>query len=150
MTAIWLGFSPEELSPFPQLQGEFDIDIPGETRLPSWTIEATVAPREKMPESLDSGKIDGFMACFDKDKVGGKIKVRARRRGDRFQPLGMSYPKKVGEFMLDARIPKAWRERIPIIYSPQQIIWVAGWRIDERVKVTESTRQVLCLKMTKE
>ena len=64
--------------------------------------------------------------------------MRARQRGDRFQPLGMGQLKKVGEFMLDAAYPKAWRDRIPIIYSPQQIIWVAGWRIDERVKVTKA------------
>ena len=72
--------------------------------------------------------------------------VRSRQPGDRFQPLGMSQPKKLGEFMIDAKIPHAWRERIPVVYSPQQILWVVGWRIDDRVKVTQDTRRVLCLK----
>lgn len=143
----WLSFSPDELVPFPQLQGEFDIIVPGETRVSGWTVEATVVPREKMPENLVAGETGIISACFDKDKVNGIIKMRARQRGDRFQPLGMSQLKKVGEFMLDAGIPKAWRNRVPIICSPRQIIWIAGWRIDERVKVTESTRQVLRLKM---
>jgi len=58
----------------------------------------------------------------------------------------MSQPKKLGEFMIDAKIPHAWRQRIPLVCSPQHILWVVGWRIDDRVKVIDSTRQILCLK----
>jgi tRNA(Ile)-lysidine synthase len=58
----------------------------------------------------------------------------------------MSQPKKLGEFMIDAKIPRAWRQRVPVVCSPEHILWVVGWRIDDRVKVTENTRQVLCLK----
>ncbi len=71
--------------------------------------------------------------------------MRCRQSGDRFQPLGMSQPKKLGEFMIDAKIPRSWRQRVPIVCSPQYILWVVGWRIDDRVKVAENTRQVLRL-----
>ena len=71
--------------------------------------------------------------------------VRARKFGDRFQPLGMSQPKKLGEFLVDAKIPHDWRDRIPIVGSPEQIVWVVGWRIDERVRVTGKTQKVLWL-----
>jgi tRNA(Ile)-lysidine synthase len=57
----------------------------------------------------------------------------------------MAQPKKLNEFMIDARIPRAWRRRIPIVCSSGQILWVVGWRIDERVKVTEKTGKVLRL-----
>ncbi|MBA7713134.1 hypothetical protein ES703_122133 [subsurface metagenome] len=87
-----------------------------------------------------------FTAYFDLDKTGDKLVVRGRKTGDRFQPLGMSQPKKLGEFMIDAKIPQAWRERIPLVCSPQHILWVVGWRIDDRVKVTEQTKQILRLK----
>ena len=93
---------------------------------------------------------NGFTACFDLDKTGDKLTVRTRQPGDRFQPLGMSQPKKLGEFMIDAKIPRAWRERIPLVCSPGQILWVVGWRIDERVKVTEDTEQVLCLEFKRD
>jgi tRNA(Ile)-lysidine synthase len=86
-----------------------------------------------------------FTAFLDSDKTGDKLVVRPRQPGDRFQPLGMGLPKKLGEFMIDAKIPHAWRQRIPIVCSPDQILWVVGWRIDERVKVTEVTEQVLCI-----
>jgi tRNA(Ile)-lysidine synthase len=48
--------------------------------------------------------------------------------------------------MIDAKIPRLWRKRVPIVSSPEQIIWVVGWRIDDRVKVTGDTKRVLCLK----
>jgi tRNA(Ile)-lysidine synthase len=139
-----LGLNPEETVPFPELKGTYNISVPGETRIPGWQIECRIVARGKMP-----GQPDRFTACFSRELVGDNLKVRARQRGDRFQPLGMHQPKRVGEFMLDARIPRSWRNRVPIIYTPQQIIWVAGWRIDERVKVNSDTGQVICLKMVK-
>jgi len=48
--------------------------------------------------------------------------------------------------MIDSKIPHAWRQRIPNVCSPEQILWVGGGRIDERVKVSDDTKQVLCLK----
>ena len=51
---------------------------------------------------------------------------------------------------IDAKIPRLWRRRVPIVCSPQQIIWLVGWRIDDRVKVTENTKQILCLKFERD
>jgi tRNA(Ile)-lysidine synthase len=130
---------PTALSPLPLLNGEFELRIPGETRLPGWLIEAAVINREGMTEK------DDFIAYLDLDKTGDKLLVRPRQRGDRFQPLGLSKPKKLNEFMIDAKIPSAWRQRIPIVCSPEQIVWVVGWRIDERAKVSDKTKKVLRL-----
>ena len=168
-----MGSEPASLSPFPILGAEFPLKLPGETTLPGWRIEATItspsavkgkpegalAPSETITLlPLIKGKeIKGiglrnnlFTAYFDRDKTGDKLLVRPRQPGDRFQPLGMSQPKKLGEFMIDAKIPAAWRQRIPLVCSPQHILWVVGWRIDERVKVTNTTKQVLCLKFERD
>ncbi|MBI4284631.1 MAG: tRNA lysidine(34) synthetase TilS [Chloroflexi bacterium] len=128
------------LSPLPPLAGEFPLNIPGETLIPGWRVETAI----NGPERVSQG--DSFTAFFDLAKTGEWLVVRTRRRGDRFQPLGMAQPKKLGEFMIDSKIPQAWRPHVPIVASRQQIVWVVGWRIDERVKVTESTRQVLRLR----
>jgi tRNA(Ile)-lysidine synthase len=129
------------LSPLPILGGKFPLKLPGETSLPGWRIEATIINRKQMAE-----KNNDFAAYLDLDKTGNKLAVRSRQTGDWFQPLGLSQPKKLGEFMIDAKIPRAWRQRIPIVCSPSQILWVVGWRIDERVKVSEETKQILRLK----
>ena len=169
-----LGHDPAALCPFPTLETESALKIPGETPLPGWHIEATIINREKM---LERGKPEGanapsepiiplllgkgkgikgiglcgsLTACFDLDKAGNNLIVRSRQPGDSFQPLGMNQPKKLNEFMIDAKIPRAWRQRIPIVCSPDQILWVVGWRIDDRAKVTENTKQILCLKFEPE
>lgn len=136
-----LGPDPAALSPLPVFSGEFPLNLPGETLLPGWLVEATIISREQATE-----KEGGLTACFDLGKTGDKLVIRSRQRGDRFQPLGMSQPKRLGQYMIDAKIPHAWRQRIPIVCSPSQILWVVGWRIDDRTKVTENTSQVLCLK----
>jgi len=136
-----LGRDPAALSPFPLLEAEFPLNLPGETLLPGWRAEATIISREQMTANHDD-----FTAYLDLDKTGDKLVVRSRQRGDRFQPLGMSQPKKLAEFMVDTRIPHAWRQRIPIVCSPRQILWVVGCRIDDRVKITGTTRRILSLK----
>jgi tRNA(Ile)-lysidine synthase len=128
------------LSPLPLLKGEFPLNIPGETRLPGWRVEATIIKQEEMSEK------DDFTAYLDLAKSGDRLMVRPRRRGDRFQPLGLAQPKKLGEFMIDAKIPNTWRGQIPIVCSEEQILWVVGWRLDERARVSRDTKQVLYLK----
>jgi tRNA(Ile)-lysidine synthase len=136
---------PASLCPFPVLDGEFALKIPGETRLTGWQVEAEIIERKKITE-----KGGGFTAYLDLDKAGRELMVRCRKPGDQFQPLGLSQPKKLNEFMIDARIPRQWRERIPIVFSPHHIIWLVGYRIDERVKVTEDTKKVLRLEFKKD
>ncbi len=141
-----LGFKNIDLSPFSDLKDEFIINVPGETCIPGWKIQASIIPRKELTELKES---DNFTAYLDKQQVRNKIIIRARQNGDWFQPLGMDQPKKVGEFMLDARIPQAWRKNIPVMVSGNQVIWVVGWRIDDRVKVKENTREVLWLRVEK-
>jgi len=132
------------LSPLPELEGEARLNIPGQTRISGWRVEAAITKQEKVTEK------DDFTAHLDLAKTGDNLTVRARRRGDKFQPLGLPQPKKLGEFMIDARIPQNWRQHIPIVCSPEQIVWVVGWRIDERVKVTEKTGKVLRLRFERD
>jgi len=138
------------LSPLPTLEGEFNLKIPGATRLPGGQVTATILNREQLAAAEINLTDSDFTACFDFEKTGDRLTVRTRRRGDRFQPLGMGQPKKLGEFMIDAKVPQAWRGHVPLVCSPGHILWVVGYRIDERVKVTDSTRHVLCLKLERQ
>ncbi len=135
-----LSLGPVNTCPYPVIGAEYRINIPGKTGFPGWQVEAEiVAPKMVLKENNEC------IAYLDLDKAGKELKVRSHRPGDRFQPLGLSQPKKLNRFMIDARIPRAWRGRIPIVFSPEQILWLVGYRIDDRVKVAEDTRQVLRL-----
>jgi tRNA(Ile)-lysidine synthase len=142
--------------PFPPLPGEFPLKVPGKTVFPGWKVIASII-RERMaslslPNTLSTSEgtyRSNLVAYFDLHKTGTELFIRQRRSGDRFQPLGMNLPKKLQEFMVDAKIPRSWRGHIPIVCSPQQIIWVAGWRIDDRVKVNEASKEILRLEFIK-
>jgi tRNA(Ile)-lysidine synthase len=142
--------------PFPSLPGEFHLKVPGQTVFPGWKVIASIV-RERVPSLSSRGALstskrtgqNNLVAHFDLQKTEMKIFVRQRRPGDRFQPLGMSIPKKLYEFMVDAKIPHSWRAHIPIVCSPQQIIWVVGWRIDDRVKLTKASKEILRLEFIK-
>jgi len=138
--------------PFPPLSGEFPLKVPGKTVSPGWNVIASIV-RERAASPSSRGVLSpseetcqsNLVAHFDLQKTGTALFVRQRRPGDRFQPLGMNMPKKLYEFMIDAKIPRSWRGRIPIVCSPQQIIWVVGWRIDDRIKTTEASKEILRL-----
>ena len=142
--------------PFPPLPGEFPLKVPGKTVSPGWKVIASIV-RERSASPLSRGALgtsegncqSNLVAHFDLHKTGTELFVRQRRPGDRFQPLGMSMPKKLYEFMVDAKIPRSWRGHIPIACSPQQIIWVVGWRIDDRVKTTEASKEIIRLEFIK-
>lgn len=62
--------------------------------------------------------------------------IRNRRPGDRFQPLGLPFPKKLKDFLIDRRIDADVRDRIPLLVWNGEIVWVAGVEVSERFKVT--------------
>ena len=80
-------------------------------------------------------------------KIDKNITLRTRKPGDRFQPLGMTHSKKLQDFMVDAKIPSQWRDRIPLITSAKGIAWIAGFRIAEWAKVTENTDEILEIRL---
>ena len=139
-----LGPDPAALSPFPVLRNKCVLKIPGKTFFLGWCVQATIVGKDQVRHEV-KGKDMDFTAFLDLNRAGSEVWVRCRQPGDRFQPLGMNQPKKLGEFIIDAKIPRAWRQRIPIVCSSQHILWVVGLRIDDRVKVTKNTRKVLRL-----
>lgn len=139
-----LSKEPSRILPFPALEGKYYINMPGTTVIPGWSITAIIDKPGEI--TIEENKL---IAHFDADKIGDMLMVRSRQYGDRFQPLGMKEMKKIGQFMIDARIPRDWRERIPIVHSETGILWVVGYRIDERVKVTDDTRRILRLEFSR-
>ena len=87
------------------------------------------------------------IALLDYQSLQFPLKMRNFRPGDRFRPLGVKGTQKLKEFFIDHKIPKFERPRILLLISGEMIAWVVGYRIDERVKITENTQKVLKVKV---
>jgi tRNA(Ile)-lysidine synthase len=86
-----------------------------------------------------------FVAVFDYDRIQSTLTLRNRRAGDRFQPFGMQGTKKVKDFLIDTKVAHQERERIPILVSQGEILWVVGHRTSEQCKVEKETKRCLYL-----
>ena len=60
----------------------------------------------------------------------------------------MKGEKKLKDFFIDLKIPLQQRDKIPILVSGKRIVWVVGYRIDDRFKVDEHTNRILRIKAT--
>ncbi len=95
---------------------------------------------ENLPDFHRAGQHTGF---FDKDALTFPLVLRNYRPGDRFNPLGMIGTKTLKKFFVDKKVPKTDRMKCPLLLSRGKIVWVIGYRIDESVKVTPATRNVV-------
>lgn len=84
-------------------------------------------------------------AYIDADRIGPTLSVRGRRLGDRFVPVGMSGSKKLQDYFIDQKVPLRRRDEIPIVESRDEIVWVAGMRVDSRFAATPDSRRIIRL-----
>jgi tRNA(Ile)-lysidine synthase len=80
---------------------------------------------------------------LDFDRLVPPLYIRTQYPGDRFIPLGMKGRKKLHDFFIDSGVPNYRRSSVPLLVDRNGIVWVMGFRIDERVKITRNTIRVL-------
>ena len=86
---------------------------------------------------------DESISFLDADKIHFPILIRNFRPGDRFIPLGMGGHKKIKDFYIDLKVPDKKRYSVPVLIYGKTPVWLCGYRIDDRFKVTPSTKRAL-------
>jgi tRNA(Ile)-lysidine synthase len=90
----------------------------------------------------------GGVAIIDAAGLSDTLSVRGRRRGDSFRPLGLEGRKKLQDFFVDRKVPRARRDRVPIVVDAlDRIVWVAGHAIAEEFRVTDLTQSMVILRL---
>jgi tRNA(Ile)-lysidine synthase len=111
------------------------------------TIQFSGGQLQMRIQSIEKFNLDksAMVAQLDVKHIEFPLLLRKWKRGDYFYPLGMHKKKKLSRFFIDQKLSKNQKENIWIIESNKKIIWIAGLRIDDRFKITPSTKEVLQL-----
>jgi tRNA(Ile)-lysidine synthase len=88
-------------------------------------------------------------AALDYNLLQFPLKVRPWKEGDWFVPLGMNGKKKVSDFLISEKVPANLKSRVMVLTSDKSIVWIIGYRPDNRFRITEKTEKVLELEIKK-
>ncbi len=119
--------------------------IPGYFFLPftDQTIEASLINYKKnmiIPKN-------GYTKWFDYDKINNTVLIRTRKEGDFIQIDEMGSHKKLKSLFIDEKVPKDFRDDIPLIADGNHIMWIVGGRMSEAYKVSDNTKVILELRL---
>ena len=86
-------------------------------------------------------------AFIDRDKLKFPLIVRKWKNGDYFYPSGMQGKKKLSKFFIDNKMSVLQKEKIWLLCSSNEIIWVIGKRLDDRYKAIVTTQNILKIEL---
>lgn len=133
--------SKARIGPQETARQEWEIPLPGTLTCPLGTFEAEIFSYEG--QKIQEKKCTKW---FDYDKIECNLCARTRRTGDFLTVNSEGGRKKLNRCMIDEKIPRELRERIPLVAAGQEVLWMVGGRMNERYKITPQTRRVLELR----
>lgn len=116
----------------------FPVTIPGVFPIPEAGRTIRLDP---VPVDREALTCAGDIVFFDRDKVVPPLFIRGTEKGDRIQPLGCAGSRRVMDLLMEGKVPRRNRWKIPILVDNVGVLWVAGFRLSERVRVTEETKR---------
>ena len=119
------------------------VQVPGTTPLPQsdWVLRMEMLAEWDLQQV--AANPDPWTAYLDADALTAPAVLRTRRRGDRFRPRGMKgHSVKLSAFLVNRKLPRAWRDRVPLLAAGGTIVWVCGQRVGERAAVRSETQWV--------
>jgi len=117
------------------------FEVPGKVTLEG----AGIVIKAEVSEMMQDGCDGRMKAVFDFDRLFFPLYIRMREDGDYFYPAGFGMRKKLQDFFVDCKVPHEERDSVPIVVSGEDIIWIAGYRMDERFTPKDFTKKFVTL-----
>ena len=124
-----------------QKEYSIDEDTPG-IKLPFLVEFQSLSVAEALPLLNNP-----YYACLDADKLTYPLTLRRWQKGDCFVPFGMKGRKMVSDFLIDLKLSIPEKEKIWILLSAGEVVWIVGKRIDERYRITKHTQEAKIIHM---
>jgi tRNA(Ile)-lysidine synthase len=118
----------------------YEVTLPGSVRMEELGKKMIFEFVEGAIDIKSNARNTAFM---DYERISLPLVIRTVRPGDRIQPLGMKGMKKIKAVFIDEKIALQERRRIPLLIDQEAVLWIAGLRLSERVKITKKTRYIL-------
>jgi tRNA(Ile)-lysidine synthase len=126
-----------------QMEYEYTMNIPGSLYIKErkYTVRSELTTKENVDFS------DKNAVYLDLDKIHQPLIIRNRRDGDWFQPLGMQGQQKIKSLLIDHKIPRSKRNEIILLVDNISVIWIENMHLNDRVKITAETKDILKLEI---
>jgi tRNA(Ile)-lysidine synthase len=131
-----------------RLQAAFDLvlPVPGRVDVPAANLWLTAAAESGQAVAGSAGGSD--TAVLQAATLELPLRVRSRRPGDRLRPLGAPGRRKLQDVLVDRKVPRGERDRVPIVVDARgRIVWVAGLTIADECRVSSPSAGVVILKL---
>lgn len=86
----------------------------------------------KVGEGLNYELIKGRNCC-----------IRFRQEKDRLQLNGSLHTKRLKDFMIDKKIPRSERNRVPLFFVENDLVWIMGYYTNDHYRITSDTQEIL-------
>jgi tRNA(Ile)-lysidine synthase len=113
----------------------YTLEIPGELHIPEISVRVRVDRRAVEPWMFEGSPYRAGLALPLTE--GDRVTIRNRRPGDRIHPLGASGSRRLKEVLIDRRVPRQVRARLPLLCVEERIAWAPGVTIDERFRLED-------------
>jgi tRNA(Ile)-lysidine synthase len=129
----------------------YELPVPGRVTIPECACRIEARTRRRPAVQSITGKalgIDQDTALIDAAAAASGLAVRSRHPGDSIRPLGLKGRKKLQDVLVDRKVPREQRDRVPLVVdADDRVLWIGGHVVSEDACVTARTRSVVVLKL---
>lgn len=98
---------------------------------------------ESYSGSPDFQKTPNDTVFIRSDVIQWPLTIRSIEAGDRFQPFGLEgHTRKLQDYLIDLKLEPYEKKKVLVLTNPEHILWVMGYRLDERCRVDQNEQEM--------
>ncbi len=135
----------------PPQEDTLEIDVPGRVGLAAgWQLTSERAGLGPSGKQSSREETNLFRVRLDAERLPARLQLRVRRRGDRFEPVGLGgHSQKLSDLFVNAKLPARARARWPVLCDGDTIVWIPGFRPSSRYRLHDGSQHAISLEVSR-